>query len=96
MVLDGRSSQEFPVNAGFPQGFILGPTFFLIYGLDDVICNTAIYTDDITRYSRCDQASDLWEQLELASELESDQQVSFDQSNNTGADDVITDGSALF
>ena len=28
--------------------------------------------DDTTLYSKCDQASDLWQQLELASELESD------------------------
>ena len=39
---------------------------------DDVICNIAIYADDTTRCSKCDQASDLWQQLELASELESD------------------------
>ena len=37
----------------------------------DVICNIAIYVDDTTLYSKCDQASDLWQQLELASELES-------------------------
>ena len=29
MVLDGKSSQEYPVNAGVFQGSILGPTFFL-------------------------------------------------------------------
>ena len=29
--------------------------------------------DDTTLHSRCNQAFDLWEQLELASELESDQ-----------------------
>ena len=40
--------------------------------LDDVICNIAIYTDDTTLYSNWDQASDLWQQLELTSELESD------------------------
>ena len=39
---------------------------------DDVICDIAIYADDTTLYSRCDRASDLWQQLELASELESD------------------------
>ena len=39
---------------------------------DDVICNIAIYTDDTTLYSKCNQASDLWQQLELASGLESD------------------------
>ena len=38
---------------------------------DNVICNSAIYADDTNLYSKCDQASDLWQQLELASELES-------------------------
>ena len=36
--------------------------------------NIAICADDTTLYSNCDQASDLWQQLELASELESDLQ----------------------
>ena len=39
---------------------------------DDVICDTAVYADDTTLYSKCDQVSDMWQQLELASELESD------------------------
>ena len=75
MVLDGNSSQEYPVNAGVPESCILGPTFFLLYINDlpdNVICDIAIYADDTTLYSKCDQASDLWQQLELASELESD------------------------
>ena len=74
MVLDGKSSQEYPVNAGVPQGSILGPTLFLLYinDLPDVICNIGIYTDDTTFFFECDQSSALWQQLELASELESD------------------------
>ena len=74
MVLDRKSSQEYPVNVGVPQGSILGPTLFLLYnnGLpDDVICNIALYAGETTLYSKCDQASDLWQQLELVSELKS-------------------------
>ena len=53
---------------------MLGPTLFLLYINDlpdGVICNIAVYADDTTLYSKCDQASDLWQQSELASELES-------------------------
>ena len=71
MVLDGKSSQEYPINAGVPR-FILGPTLFLLYINDlpdNVICDIAIYADDATLYSKCDQASDLWQQHELALNL---------------------------
>ena len=30
---------------------------------DDIIYNIAIYADDTTFYSKCDQASELWQQL---------------------------------
>ena len=63
---DGKSSQEYPVNAGVPQGSILGLTLFPLYNNDlpdDVICDIAIYADDTTLYSKCDQASDLCQQL---------------------------------
>ena len=39
---------------------------------DDIICNITIYADDTTLYSKCDQAFDLWQQIDLTFELESD------------------------
>ena len=74
VVLHGKSSREYPVNDRVPQSSILGPTLFLLYiNLpDDVTCDIAIYANDTTLYYKCDQASDQWQQLELASELESD------------------------
>ena len=81
MVLDGKSLQEYPVNAGVPQGSILAPTHFLLHINDlpdDVISDIAIYADDTTLYSKCDQASDMWQQLKLASELESNLQDTVD------------------
>ena len=49
VVLDGKSSQEYIVNAGVPQRSILRPTLFLLYINDlpdDIICNIATYADD--------------------------------------------------
>ena len=57
------------------------PTLFLLYInnlSDDAIYNTSICADDTILYSKCDQASDMWQQLELASELESDLQDTVD------------------
>ena len=72
------------------ERFLKVPTLFLLYINDCninytlnndntlIICNIAIYADDTTLYSKCDQAYDLWQQLELASELESDLRDSVD------------------
>ena len=60
MVLDGRSSQDYPVNTGVPKGSILGPTFSPLYINElpnGVICNIVIHADDATRYSKCNSLS---------------------------------------
>ena len=69
VVLDGKSSKEYSVNAGVPQGSILVLTLFQLYINDlpdEVICNIAVLADDTNLHSKCDQASDLWQELELA------------------------------
>ena len=79
MVLDGKSFQEYPVNAAVPRVHYCTTRLLLyINDLPDVICNVAIYANnvaicnDTTLYSKCDQASNSWQQLELACEIESD------------------------
>ena len=82
LVIDGFewfSMESLHINIQLMLVFLKapGPTLFLIYIKDlpdDVICNIAIYCYDTTVYSKCDQASDLRQQLELVSELESDLQ----------------------
>ena len=61
VVLDGKSSQEYPTNAVLPPGSILDPRPFLLYinDLPDVIYDIAIYADNTAFYLKCDQASNL-------------------------------------
>ena len=70
-------------NYCFVKSYTL--TLFLLYinNLpDDVICNIAIYAGDTTFYSKCDQVYDQWQQLALASGLESDLQDTLDWGRN--------------
>ena len=52
--------------------FIVLNSFYINDLHDDVICNNALYVDDTAIYPKCDHVSDFLQQLELASELNSD------------------------
>lgn len=69
--LISRNKTFFCPNAGVSEGSILSPRLFLPYInnlLDDFTCNIAIYADDSIFYSKCDQAFNPWQQLEMTAE----------------------------
>ncbi|MCG7875096.1 MAG: reverse transcriptase family protein [Candidatus Thiodiazotropha endolucinida] len=53
VVLNGQSSDWAPVQAGVPQGSILGPLLFLLY-INDIVneigCNIRLFADDTSLY----------------------------------------------
>ena len=59
-------------NIQLMLAFLKAPFLVINDLLDDVVCDIYIYADNATLFSKCDWASDLWQQFELASELESD------------------------
>mgnify|MGYP003323128865 FL=1 len=74
VVLDGQSSPLFCINAGVPQGSVLGPTLFLVFINDlpdEVLSRIGIYADDTTLYSSLGK-SGIFEKVESAGELELD------------------------
>ena len=68
VVLDAKSSQEFPVDPTVPHSSILGPTLSLLY-INDLLPDDDTnlwwwyYADDTNLYSKFDHASHLWQHL---------------------------------
>ena len=69
VVLEGKSSQKYPVNAGVPQYSIFVPTLFLLYITTFLMMVSVIFLSMLVILHST--LSDRWKQLRLASELES-------------------------
>ena len=72
VVINGQTSEAHKINAGVPQGSLLGPTLFLIFINDlpsEIVSSVNMYADDTTVY---EQTSKTYKDINLASDLSSD------------------------
>ena len=77
VVLDGRTSKQYDINAGVPQGSILGPLLFLIFINDlpdKIVSEMGIFADDTTLYNRHEGKTNEHISKEMAETLEDDLQ----------------------
>ena len=72
MAWGGKSLQEYPVNAGVPQGPFLVQHFSYYTLMNFLMMSKILQYMPLILLSKCDQAFDLQEQLKLASELKSE------------------------
>ena len=62
VVIKGQSSKWYNVNAGVPQGSVLGPLLFLIYVndiVDDISSNISLFADDTSLYRTITSSDDI-------------------------------------
>ena len=71
-MLDAKSFQDFLFIARFPKGSLFLFLFLSFFNNlpGDVICNSAVYADDVTFNWKKDSAVDIWQCLEWVSELD--------------------------
>ena len=66
VLLNGQTSEWKPVNAGVPQGSILGPLFFLVY-INDICSNLStnvkLFADDTSLFSIVNDANKSFQNL---------------------------------
>ena len=102
MVLDGKSSQEYPVNAEIPQGSILGPTLMMLSVILLSMLMILLFILSVIRHLICGNNLNwllnlnlIYETLDWGKKWLADfnagktQRISFDRSNSTGSIDVF-------
>ena len=95
-IINGQTSEWFPVRAGGPQGSILGPLFFLIYINDlsiDTISTVKLFADDTSLFSIVHDARttayELSNDLQKIAEWAYQWKMSFNPDLNKQAQEVI-------
>ena len=64
MVLNGIASDWRQINAGVPQGSILGPLLFLVYINDNISSETRFFADDSSLFTRVEGIIQTQDKLE--------------------------------